>query len=159
MAERNDLEVTIRNMVAYDILSKPFNSLGQKSDRRKDKLSGEAAGLLRDEQASERIIARIETRDEEKARTMREGIDAFKKSHPKYGSVLEGMIQEKRMQKNKYLVFGIAEGFKLGDQDYRRVMVELGMTSREADAMYLHLLEISDRLGKARENSLRSILL
>ena len=158
MVYRNDLEVAVRRMVAYDIISKPLVSIGHKADRRRDKISKEAAGLLNME-ISERIVAYVEPREEEKSRTLRDGINAFKKEHSRYGKILEGMIQEKRVKKNKYLMFKIADGFQLGDRDYRSVMVDLGLSSREADAMYPHLLEIGDRLGKARENSLRSILL
>ena len=159
MVHRDDLEIAVRNMVAYDILSKPLSSLGQKAGRREKNLSGFVEDLLIRGQSCERVVAYVEPREEEKARTMREGIDAFKEEHPRYGKVLEGMIQETRVQKNNHLVFGIASGFQLGAADYRRVMTDLGMTTKEADSMYGHLLEISDRLGKAREHKLRSVLL
>jgi len=159
MVERNDLETNVRSMVAYDILSKPLSSLGQKAGRKKDKLAGESAGLLRSRYESERIVAYVETREEERARTLREGIVDFKETHPKYGTILEGMIQQRRSTSNKYLVYGVADGFKLGAEDYRRVMRELGMSTVQADAMYPHLLDISDKLGKAEENARRDILL
>ncbi len=159
MVNRNDLEITVRDMVAYDILSKPLSNLGAKADRRRDKMAEQAAELVSFGFSSERVTAYVETRDEEKARTLREGITSFKRSYPKYGNILEGMIEQKRAQKNEYLVFGINPGFKLGAEDYRRVMKDLGMSSREADAMYPHLLDISDRLGKSRENAERNILL
>ena len=159
MVFRDDLETAVRNMVAYDIISKPLSSLGQKADRREKKLAVEAAGLLQSNEPSERIFAYTETRNEERSRTTREGIDQFKEAHPRYGAVLEGMIQQKRFEKNNYIVFGVTEGFKLGASDYRSVMKDLGMTTIESDAMYGHILNISDRLGKARENETRSILL
>lgn len=159
MVERTDLELTVRNMVAYDILSKPLSSLGHKADRRRDKLAEEAAKLVRAGEDYERVIAYTETRDEEKARTLREGIEEFKKEHPRYGAILEGMIAEKRSKSNKYLVYGVADGFKLAAEDYRRVMRDLGMSTVQADAMYPHLLDISDKLGRAKETATRSILL
>lgn len=159
MVERNDLEITVRNMVAFDILSKPLSSLGHKADRRRDKLAEIAAGLLGSGYETERVVAYVEKREEEKARTLREGIEAFKEEHPRYGKILEGMIVEKRAASSKYLVFNVAEGYRLAAEDYRRVMRELGMSTIQADAMYPHLLEISDKLGKAGENAKRSILL
>jgi len=159
MVQRNDLETVVRDMVAYDILSKPLSNLGDKAHRRRDKMAGEAAKLLSEGYTAERITAYTEFRDEERARTMREGISSFSEAYPRYGKILEGMIQDKRQQSNEYLVFGIQDGFKLGAEDYRRVMKDIGMTSREADAMYPHILDISDRLGKARENAIRDILL
>lgn len=159
MAIRSELEISVRNMVAYDILSKPLTSLGQKADRRKDKVGKEISTLLKEGEEFERVTAYVERREEERARTLREGIEAFKEEFPRYGKVLEEKIQEKRSRSNRYLVFGVSEGFKLSADDYRRVMKDLGMTSVEADAMYPHLLQISERLGKAGENSLRDILL
>ncbi len=160
MVSRSDVEVGVRSTVAYDILSKPLSSLGQKADRRKNKVAAEVASYLKEGDKFERVFAYIEVRpEEERARTLREGIDAFKAEHPRYGTILEGMIEETRTANNRYLVYGVSTGFSLGAEDYRRVMKDLGMNSREADAMYPHLLDISDRLGKARENARRDILL
>ena len=159
MVNRSELEISVRSLVAYDILSKPLTSLGQKSDRRRDKLAEEVADLLREEDKFERVTAYVERRDEEKARTLREGIEAFKETHPRYGAILEGIIKETRKESNRYLIFGVTPGFRLGAEDYRRVMKDLGMSTIEADAMYPHLLDISGRLGKAGENATRKILL
>ena len=159
MVSRNELETTVRNMVAFDILSKPLSSLGSKSYRRRDKLAAEAAELVEEEPKSNRFIAYVEEREEERARTIREGIEEFKKIYPEYGRMLEEMIKQTRVEKNDYFVFGIADGFKLAAEDYRRVMRDLGMSTVQADTMYPHLLDISDELGKARENTKRSILL
>jgi hypothetical protein len=159
MVQRTELESTIRRMVALDILSKPLSSLGKKAERRRDKLASTAIGLLSEQEELERVFARTETIEQEKARTLREGIAMFKKKHPRYGSVLEGMIQEKRIKKDEHLVYGITEGFTLGVAEYRSVMQDLGLSPIEADGMYSHLLEISDRLGKANQYSERTILL
>ena len=159
MVTRTELETTVREMVAYDILSKPLSSLGQKAGRRRDKLAQESAGLLRQGDEFERVIAYVEHRDEEKARTMRDGIESFKDAYPRYGKILEGMIQDKRVESNRYLVYGVAKGCTLGVGEYRNVMKDIGLNPLEADAMYPHLLQISERLGKAGEYELRNILL
>ena len=157
MVQRTELETTVRRMVALDILSKPLSSLGQKAGRRRDKLAEEAAGSL--QSGLERVFAYTETTETEKARTLREGITVFKKEYPKYGKVLEGMIQEKRIQKDTQLVYGINEGCSLGVGEYRSVMRDLGLSAMEADGMYTHLLEVSHRLGSASEYAKRTILL
>jgi len=159
MVERNELETTVRSMVAFDILSKPLVSLGHKADRRRDKLAGEIEYLAKYQDEGDRFFAYVETREEQRARTLREGINEFKETHPRYGDILEGIIQEKRSDSKKFLVYGVSNGFKLGSEDYRRVMKDLGMSPIQADAMYPHLLDLSDKLGKANENSKRSILL
>lgn len=159
MVERSGIETGIRDLVAYDIMSKPLCSLGQKADRRKDKLAAEVARLLREGEEFERVDVGIERKSEEKARTLREGIDEFEKKYPNYGKILEGIIQEKRAKSNRYLCYKIKQGYNLGAESYRRIMKDLGLTIQEADAMYPHLKDISDRLGKAGENELRTILL
>lgn len=160
MVERTTIETYVRHLVATDIMCKPLSSLSGKVDRRKEKTAREISSLLKnDYEIGERVFARIETRDEEKARTLREGIDAFNKEYPTYGKILEGKIAEKRTKNNKYLVFGIAEGYQLGREDYIRVMKDLGLNEDAACAMYPHLKEVSDQLGKAKEQAERSILL
>ena len=159
MVSRTDLETNVRDMVAYDILSKPLSSLGQKAARRRDKLASETAKLLREGDDFERVVAYVKKTDEEKARTLREGIDAFTEAHPRYGGILEGMIQERRMHSNRHLYYAVNQGFNLGAAEYRGVMRDLGLSVIEADAMYPHLMQLSERLGKAGEQSLRSILL
>ncbi len=159
MVNRSEIEVSVRSMVAYDILSKPLSNLGNKADRRRDKTANSIADLLREGDEFERVFAYVERKDEDKARTLREAINEFSSEHPRYGKILDEKIAEKRRKSNKYLVYGVSDGFKLGAEDYRRVMKDLGMTTIQADAMYPHLLDISDSLGKARENSRRNILL
>ena len=158
MAERSELEINVRNLVAYDVISKPLSSLGNKVSRARTSLAKEISGLVREGEEFERVTAYIERKDEQKARTLREGIDAFKEEHPRYGKILEGLIKEKRLKNNRYLCYGINEGFKLGCEDYRRVMKSVGLEAEQADAMYPHLIELSDRLGEASEQAVRQIL-
>ena len=161
MVERTEIETNVRNMVALDILGKPFKSLSGKAERREWKAAKEITSLLKkDYEIGERIFARVEEREEEeKARTLKEGINAFKKEYPKYGSILEVLIEEKRVNKNKYLIYGLNSGYCLGSEDYLRVMKDLGFVREEACAVYPHIKDISERLGKAKEGSERTILL
>lgn len=159
MVERTEIEKYVRNMVALDILSKPLSSLGGKAERRRDKSAKEISDLIKDGESGERIFARIEKKDEEKARTLREGIDAFKKEYPKYGELLEKTIAEKRKKSNKYLIYGINGGYSLGSEDYMRVMMDLGFNREAACAMYPHLKEIATGMEKANEQEERLILL
>lgn len=160
MPERTEVEKETRYLIAMDILYKPFSSLGDKGKRRAEKHAKGIVGLLREgEEKGERIFAKVEKKDEEKARTLREGINAFKKEYPKYGELLEKCIKQKRMSSNKYLIYGLARDFKLGEEDYVRVMIDLGFTRREANSVYPHILAISERLGKAVEQAERSMLI
>lgn len=160
MPERTEIEKETRTLIATDILYKPFSSLGDKGKRRAEKHAKNITAFLKEgEEKGERIFARIEKKDEEKARTLREGIDAFKKEYPKYGNLLEGCIAKKRMSLNKYLIYGLEGSFKLAEEDYVKVMMNLGFTRREANSVYPHILAISERLGKAVEQAERSMLI
>jgi hypothetical protein len=159
MPERTEIEKFVRWLISSDILYRPLKSLGEKGLRRLNKTAKEICDLLKEgEEIGERVFAKIEEKEEEKARTLREGIDAFKKEYPKEGEILEKMISEKRKQSNKYLIYGLQENFKLGEEDYIRVMMDLGFERREASAVYPHIIAISERLGKAKAQVQRKIL-
>ena len=160
MPQRTEVEKQTRNLVALDVLYKPFSSLGDKGRRRVEKDSKLIAQLLKEgEEKGERVFARVKRiKEEKRARTIKQGIDTFKKEHPRYGEKLQQLIDETREKQNRYLVYGVVEGFKLGEEDYVRVMMDLGFDRREASAVYPHILAISERLGKASEQAERTIL-
>ncbi|MBI2046707.1 hypothetical protein HYT26_00890, partial [Candidatus Pacearchaeota archaeon] len=97
--------------------------------------------------------------EEMKARTQNEGIDEFCKKYPQYGKILNGLIEEKRMGRCNYLVYRLKEGYKLSEEDYVKVIRDLGFDEREAAAIYSHILSYSERVGKAGESNERTILL
>ncbi len=161
MPERTEIEKYVRGLVSADITYRPLKSLGEKGVRRIDKKAEDLAGLLRKgEEKGNRIEARIEERpEEEKARTLNEGIDEFCKKYPPYGKILKGLIEEKRIERRNYLIYNIKEGYKLSEEDYIKILEEIGFNKREAASIYPHILAISERLGKAGENLERNILL
>jgi len=160
MVERSELENRVRRLIAADITYRVLKNLGDKGVRRLDKRAAEIVNLLdAGEEPNNRFYVRIEKIEEEKAKTMREGIDAFKKRYSGYGKILEGLIAEKRMKKNKNLVYGLNEGYNLSEEDYVQIMIDLDFERREASAIYPHILAISKRLERANEQSERTILL
>ena len=160
MVERLELEKRVRKSIAGDITSKVLKSLGDKGDRRLKKGAKEIVNLLNEgEEPNYRFCVEIKKTKEEKARTLREGINAFKKKYSRYGNILEGLIAEKRIKRNKNLVYRLNKGYKLSEEDYVQVMMDLGFEKREASAMYPHILAFSERLGKADEQLERTILI
>jgi hypothetical protein len=160
MPERTEVEKFVRWLIASDIVYRPLKSLGEKGIRRLDKTAKEISSLLKEEEEiGERVFARVERRDEDKARTLREGVNEFVEKYPEHGEILKTIIKKKRRKHNKYLAYGLQEGFKLGEEDYVRVMMDLGFERREAASVYPHILAISERLKKAKEQTERSILL
>lgn len=159
--ERTEIEKESRYLIAGDISYRVLESLGKRGARKLIKGADNIASLLKDgEEAGNSICARIEKRDEdEKARTLNEGINEFYKQCPEYGSILKGLIEEKRDKKNKYLVYRLNEGYKLGEEDYVKVIMDIGFDRREACSIYPHILAISERMKKADEKKERTILL
>ena len=160
MVERSDLEKRVRRLIAGDITSKVLKSLGDKGDRRLKKGAKEIVNLLGEgEEPNNRFYVGIEKSKEEKARTMKEGINAFKKKYSRYGKILEGLIAEKRIKRNKNLVYRLNKGYNLSEENYVQIIMDLGFERREASAIYPHILAISERLKKADEHMERTILL
>ena len=160
MVERSELESRVRRLIAGDITYRVLKNLGNKGVRRLNKRAAEITDLLdKGEEPNNRFYVGIEKIEKEKARTLREGINAFKKEHPGYGKILEGLIAKKRIKRNKNLIYGLNEGYKLSEEDYVLIMRDLGFERREASAIYPHILAISKRLERANEQSERTILL
>ncbi len=161
MVYRTEVEMGIRTMIAQNVLKAPMSSLYKKLERRHESLAHEVSALITDGEEGERIFANIQEREEDgKARAMRVAIDQFKGMHPKYGEILENLIQETRKDKNTVLVYGLKNGFKLGTEDYFRVMSDLGFDKMTAGAFVPHLLETAKNLKKpVSEQEQREILL
>ena len=85
MTERTEVEKNVRLMIASDILYRPLKSLGEKGVRRIEKTAKSISALLKDgSETGERIFAKVEIKsEEEKARTINEGIKEFCSKYPK----------------------------------------------------------------------------
>lgn len=154
MTNRTKLETNIRYLVACNILEKPLSSLYQKAKKLKFPYAEESASLIREGISAERVIATIDTKEEEiRSRSMRAAVNEFKTEHPRLGEKLERMIQEKRASKSEVLVYAIEPDFNLGTEDYVRVMKDLGFSRELANATYPHLKEISDNIERAKKKN------
>jgi len=160
MVERSDLEKRVRRLIAGDITSKVLKNLGEKGARRLKKGAKEIVNLLGEgEEPNNRFYVGIEKSKEEKSKTLREGINAFKKQYSSYGKILEGLIAKKRIQRNKNLVYRLNKGYNLSEENYVQIIMDLGFERREASAIYPHILARSERFKKADEQSERTILI
>lgn len=147
-------------MIAYDVVGRPFDSLGSKSKRRWEKMSKTIVELLgQGEEIGDRVIVGVEERDEDKARTTNEGIEEFKKKYPEYAKKLEDEIDKARRVKNKYLNYGLNNNRFISQEVYIGVMKDLGFKESEAHAWYPHIKDISERLKKPKETDARTILI
>ena len=160
MPERTEIEKYARWLIASDIVYRPLKSLGEKGLRRLNKIAISIVDLLeKGEEEGERVFARIEISEKEKARTLNEGIEKFTQQYPRYGQILRGIIAEKRLERDKCLVYGLKPDYKLGEEDYLKVMVDLGFSRREASSIYPHIIAVSERMGKEKESAERSMLI
>jgi len=151
------LERQIIELVAADRFDIPISSMSGKLKRMKPKL---AKGIILPDSsyAGERVYARIENKDELKARGLREGVDAFSEQYPKYGKILNGLIEQTRTEKETHLYFGMNDGKRLTADDYLGVIKNLGFSETVAKSLYTEIIEVSRNISRKREEERRIIL-
>ena len=153
-------ERQIIELIATDRIDIPISSMSGKLKRAKPKLakSVDLSPYKGQSFAGERCYARIESEELMKARGMRDGIEEFANRHPQYGKILNGIIEEKRVERETYLYFGVQPGCRLTADDYMGVMQSLGFTEGTARSLYPELMDISYKLSRKRGEE-RSILI
>jgi hypothetical protein len=160
MAENESLERQVIELVAADRLYIPVSSIDGKLKRIKPKLA-QVIALPKGKTSfkGERVYARIESENEQKARGVKEGIEIFCAKYPQYGKILTGMIEEEREVRETHLYFGMNEGRRLTADDYLGVMANLGFGPVSAKNLYHELIEVSRDIKRKRQESERSIML
>ena len=159
MTKTNEtLERQVIELVAADRFDIPVSSLSGKLKRLKPKLA-KAIDVPCDYFQGQRVYARVENEDCMKARGVKEGIEEFEKRHPGYGSELRGIIEEKRMEKETHLYFGMQPGCRLTADDYLGVMSNLGFNDTQARVLYGTLIDVSRNLASKRQQKERSVLI
>ncbi len=156
--ENETLERQVIELIAADRIDKPISSMSGKLKRRKPKLA-QAVELPKGSFIGDRVWARVSSKDEMRARGVKEGIEKFAEQFPKYGQILRGYIEEQRTVREKYLYFGMNDGCKVTSVDYMSVMTDLGFTPATAERLYPELMDISRKMARKREETERSILL
>ncbi len=156
----NALERQVIELIAADRLYIPVSSIDGKLKRMKPKIA--KAVFLPGNSSSfkgERVSARIEDKDENKARGIKEGIELFSQQFPKYGKILQGMIEEQRVVRETHLYFNMNDGCRLTADDYLGVMANLGFSPVSAKNLYHELIEVSRSMKRKRQEKERSIML
>jgi hypothetical protein len=153
-----DLERQVIELIATDRIDMPISSMSGKLKRQKPKLAEGIDLGGRSRYSGERVYARVENEEKEKARGMREGVNEFARKFPQYGIILNGIIEEKRVERETHLYFGMQDGCRLTADDYLGVMRSLGFTEATARNLYPELMDISRNLSRQR-NEERSILI
>lgn len=150
-------ERQIIELIAVDRTDIPISSMSGKLKRMKPKMA-QSIDLPGNSYQGERVYARVQYEEKEKARGMRDGVEEFGRKFPQYGKILNGIIEEKRVEREKHLYFGLNEGRRLTADDYMGVMRNLGFTESTARSLYPELMDISRNLSRQR-NEERSILI
>jgi|SRR3989344_1516210 len=153
-----ELETKVIQLIATDRIEIPISSMSGKLKRQKPKLAEDIDLGNKISYQGERCYARIESEDLQKARGMRDGIDEFAQRFPKYGTILNGIIEEKRTARETHLYFGMNENCRLSEGDYMGVMKDLGFTDTMARNLYPELMQVSRNLSRKRDEE-RSILI
>lgn len=153
-----ELERQIIELIATDRTDIPISSMSGKLKRLKPKLAQAIDFEGRTSYQGERVYARVQYEEKEKARGMREGVEEFERKFPQYGKILNGIIEEKRVERETHLYFGLQEGRRLTADDYIGVMKNLGFTESTALSLYPELMDISRNLSRQR-NEERSVMI
>ena len=155
----DNIERQIIEVIATDRIHIPISSMEGKLKRKKPKLAKEIAiGDYDDDFQGERVYARVEEEDRLKARGMKEAIGLFKQEYPKYGNILQELIDEERKLRETHMYFGVNPGCRLTAEDYMNVMTGLGFTEKTAQSLYPELMDISRNMSRKREEE-RSVLI
>jgi hypothetical protein len=152
------LERQVIELIATDRISIPIKSMAGKLDKKRPKL---ARTIVLTEYCGEfvgdRVYASISYEDRMKTRGMRDGVEEFTQRYPRYGAILNGLIEEERALRETHLDFGVNPGCKLTSEDYMNVMRNLGFSEQTSERLYPELMKISNSLSRKR-NEERSIL-
>ena len=160
MEQRTEQEKVVRKLVAINNLRVPLSSLYQKAKNiEKDFALGIQNYVLQKADFGNSIQAFIGDEEKQKARGMREGISEFEKQFPRYGRILNGLIEEKRTEREVYLKYGLNNSYTLADSEYVSVMRDIGLTDSEAAHIFPELISASYRLQKKKKEGLRDILI
>jgi hypothetical protein len=151
MTNNETLERRVIELIATDRIEIPISSLSGKLKRAKPKIAGTIdLKPYEDNYCGERVYARIESEDKDKARSLKEAVSEFAKEFPKYGEILAGKIAEKRAKKEVHLYFGMNEGRRLTSEDYMGVMRGMGISEPRSEGLYQELMEVSRNLTRQR---------
>jgi len=151
-------EKKVLELIATDRIYVPISSMAGKLQRARPKL-GRELGLNPGESFDgKRAYARVFADDTMKARGMRNGVDEFAEKFPRYGKILNGMIEEQRAKSEVHVEFGMYDGCKLTEADYLGVMRDLGFSETQARNTYQPLMNASRKISKARDEE-RSVLI
>jgi len=151
------LERQVIELVAADRSYIPVSSMDGKLKRIRVGLA-QAIQVPGGKYNGERVYARVDDDDCMKARGIKEGIEEFAKQYPKHASILTGLIEEQRMERETHLYFGINPGCRLTAEDYLGVMANLGFTEAQARTLYNPLIETSRAIAKKRDEE-RSVMI
>ncbi len=153
------MENEIIELIARDRLEIPLSSMYQRLKRMK---KTDAEGLVERLKIcsfeGKRVRAHLAYEDKERARGMKEAVAEFSLEFPKYGTILQGMIAEKRIQSEEHVYFGMREDCRLTADDYMGVMTSLGLSEGSARSLYPDLMDISRKLKRARQEGARSVI-
>jgi len=155
------MQKNIIDLIAKDRIELPLSSFRNKLQKRKLDAAMDLAivlGGVSSFYSDGRVYARVEAKDRNLARGIKEAIAEFSEEHPKYGAILENKIAVKRRFREEHLYFGMEDDSRLCGDDYLVVMKDLGMSEHQAHIMYPALMESSRKLHYARDKKERSII-
>jgi hypothetical protein len=145
-------------LIARDRLEIPLSAIHQRNRRVKTSEAKTLADSLGNERyESERVYAFVESEDKMRARGMKEAFAEFCELYPRHGSILKGLVEDKRITAENHLYFGVHNGSRLTTADYLSAIQSTGISEQVARNLYPDLLKVSRKLSGEREEE-RSII-
>ncbi|MBR9677165.1 hypothetical protein GOV04_03420 [Candidatus Woesearchaeota archaeon] len=162
MAYKTKVTIATENLVAYDTVKRTFDAITKRADRRLKPLATEVYDRLQSKQKFSKdaiVTADYRFEDKDKARTQSEGIKEFKQRHPKYGRILQGIIDETRQTKKRFLEFGLVKKATLPEEIYFSALESIGIPESQLETTLETALELSSLLNGKREDGLTEMLM
>lgn len=162
---KTKLEEVVECMIALKRVTSPSGSISDRAKFRLDKYATEAYARLKEGQRfsdDSCVTANLDWRDETRAKGMALGIQEFSKKYPKYGKILDEIINEKhRKPRRTYIEFGLNSDSELPEEFYIQVIMSLGgeFTRTKSEKLFLALSEFWDRIGRVKIRGKYDILL
>jgi hypothetical protein len=162
MAYKTNLTRETEQLVAYHTIKRGFDVMAKRADRKVKPLALSVYDRLTKKQKFSKgsiVTADYRFLEQEKARTLTEGIKEFSQRFPEYGKTLKGIIKETRTTKKRYLEFGINPGYEIADLTYIAALEDIGIKEENLSRTFETVMDISDLLKGKREEGINEMLI
>jgi hypothetical protein len=138
-----------QTLAASNTLASPLDSYAKRIKRVQKQAAEEVYYRLKNRQhTTGPVFAERVWEDAEAARGMRDGIEEFKKLHPKYGAELGKIINQQRKVRRNYVSF---EFDTLPESAYYQVLQDVGIPKEMVEDTLRTIIDMSEHLKELKQ--------